>query len=67
MKTRFKTELPLAAGCAYACFEIATIPGGPTWQQCTCALGIALVGAAYTFGRSWVKAAQPAPKQSEVA
>jgi hypothetical protein len=50
-----KTELPLSVAAGWAAWELASVPGGPTWQQATLGLSIAALGIAYTLGRSWVK------------
>ena len=50
-----KTELPLTAAAGYLVYEVAMLDGGPSWQQAACAISIALLGSAYTLGRSWVK------------
>ncbi len=55
-----KTELPLSVAAGWAAWEIASVPGGPTWQQATLGLAIAGLGMAYTLGRSWVKRASEA-------
>lgn len=59
-----KTELPLTAAAGYLVYEVAMVEGGPSWQQAACAISIAVLGSAYTLGRSWVKRTTTAGEQA---